>query len=67
MFSLLVCLGNQRFSASCHEQGKLCVTGVDINQNVSSKHRAVAKEALQGGCNGRLNLPTKGVVIGCGH
>ena len=28
--------------------------------------RAVAKEALQGGCNG-LNLPTKGVVIGCGH
>ena len=36
--SLLVCLGNQRFSASCHEQGKLCVTGVDIDQNVSSKH-----------------------------
>ena len=38
VFSLLVCLGNQRFSASCHEQGKLCVTGVDIDQNVSSKH-----------------------------
>ena len=28
--------------------------------------RAVAKEALQEVCNG-LNLPTKGVVIGCGH
>ena len=42
MFSVLVCLGKQRFSASCHEQGKLCVTGVDIDQiltsNVSSEH-----------------------------
>ena len=33
---------------------------------MSKGARAVAKEALQGGCNG-LNLPTKGVVIGCGQ
>ena len=38
----------------------------ELTKYKTPNDRAVAKEALQGGCNG-LNLPTKGVVIGCGH
>ena len=42
MFSLLVRLGHQRFSVSRQDQGKLCVTGVDIDQVRSRNYRQLS-------------------------